>query len=66
MFPDNDTPGVVSMLNSHTLVDKFVEDSEKSTLTEEEIHQYLVYVEEGEEGQEGEGMDTDPPKDQVL
>ena len=59
MLPDNDTPGVISMLNSHTMVDKFVELSENSSYTEQEIESYLVYIEEEE-------METTPPNDQVL
>ncbi len=60
MLPDNDTPGVISMLNSHTMVDKFVERSENSSYTDQEVESYLVYIEEEEK------METTPPKDQVL
>lgn len=59
MFPDNDTPGVVSMLNSHTLVDKFVEQSENCSFSDEEIESYLVYIEEEDK------METEPPKEEV-
>ena len=57
MFPDNDTPGVVSMLNSHSLVDKYVEDSENCTYTQEEIESYIIEQQENE-------MDTQPPEEQ--
>ena len=57
MFPDNDTPGVLSMLNSQSLVDKFVDESEKSTLTIEEIVCYLVMKPDAEQ------MEVDPPQE---
>ena len=56
MFPDNDTPGVLSMLNSQSLVDKFVEDSENSEITEEEISCHFVYVGEDK-------METEEPQE---
>ena len=42
MFPDNNTPGVLTMLNSQSLVDYFVEDSNTSTFPDEEIKCYIV------------------------
>lgn len=70
MFPDNDTPGVLSMLNSQSLVDKFVEESEKSTIPKEDILRHIVYVEgagedEDDEG-EGQAMEVDKKDAEVM
>jgi hypothetical protein len=65
MFPDNDTPGVLSMLNSQSLVDKFIKDAEESSITKEEISRHIVYInppdddDDGDEGQQK--METEPP-----
>lgn len=70
MFPDNDTPGVLSMLNSQSLVDKFVEESEKSTIPKEDILRHIVYIEgagedEDDEG-EGQAMEVDKKDAEVM
>lgn len=44
MFPDNNTPGVLTMLNSQSLVDYFVEDANTATFTPEEINCHVVKV----------------------
>ena len=49
MFPDNNTPGVLTMLNSQSLVDKFVEDAANATFTPEEINCHVVHFGESME-----------------
>lgn len=60
MFPDNDTPGVLSMLNSQSLVDKFVDESEKSTIPIEEVTCHIVTI-GGQEEEEAQPMEVEPP-----
>lgn len=57
MFPDNDTPGVLSMLNSQSLVEKFIGESEKTTITMEEVNRHIVVI--GDQD-----MEVDPPKNE--
>ena len=66
MFPDNDTPGVLSMLNSQSLVDKFVEESEKSTIPKETITCHIVYVEGYVEDEDEDGMEVDKKEAEVM
>ena len=58
------------MLNSQSLVDKFVEESEKSTIPKEDILRHIVYVEgagedEDDEG-EGQAMEVDKKDAEVM
>lgn len=53
MFPDNNTPGVLTMLNSQSLVDKFVEEAGKTEIKKEDIVCHVVLIGEEEE------MDTE-------
>ena len=64
MFPDNDTPGVLSMLNSQSLVDKFVEEAEKSTISKETITCHIVYVEGYVEDEDD--MEVDKKEAEVM
>ncbi|XP_019853287.1 PREDICTED: uncharacterized protein LOC105313082 isoform X2 [Amphimedon queenslandica] len=66
MFPDNDTPGVLSMLNSQSLVDKFVEESEKSTIPKETITCHIVYVEGYVEDEDEDDMEVDKKEAEVM
>ena len=64
MFPDNDTPGVLSMLNSQSLVEKFIGESEKSTITLEEIHRHIVVI--GDQDMEVDATEDDKKGDEVT
>ena len=56
MFPDNNTPGVLTMLNSQSLVDYFVEDSNTATFADEEINCHIVKAGEPMEPDEEVGI----------
>lgn len=58
MFPDNDTPGILSMLNSQSLVDKFVDESEKNTIPLEDIVCHMISIEE--QSMEEQSMEVEP------